>query len=139
MTGKTVRFVSQKLSFSSQCAHFQGTFHTREALEYGTKIVGGVSSPKKAGTTHLGVPVFGSVRDVRTFVSGCKRALTLWQAVKEVKPDATILYVPPPNAAAAVLEAIENEIPLIVTITEGIPQKDEVKVRLFPIQPEIRV
>jgi succinyl-CoA synthetase alpha subunit len=50
------------------------------------------------------------------------------QAVKEVKPDATILYVPPPNAAAAVLEAIEQEIPLIVTITEGIPQKDEVKV-----------
>jgi hypothetical protein len=55
------------------------------------------------------------------------------QAVKEVKPDATILYVPPPNAAAAVLEAIEQEIPLIVTITEGIPQKDEVKVRRGPV------
>jgi len=88
-----------------------GTFHVREALAYGTKMVGGVS-PKKAGQTHLGLPVFGSVRE----------------AVRETKPDASVLYVPPPGAADAILEAIENEIGLIVCITEGIPQADEIKV-----------
>ncbi|KAF8560276.1 alpha subunit of succinyl-CoA ligase [Imleria badia] len=88
-----------------------GTFHVREALAYGTKMVGGVS-PNKAGQTHLGLPVFGSVRE----------------AVRETKPDATVLYVPPPTAADAILEAIENEIGLIVCITEGIPQQDEIKV-----------
>ncbi|KAI9461826.1 succinate-CoA ligase [Boletus coccyginus] len=88
-----------------------GTFHVREALAYGTKMVGGVS-PNKAGQTHLGLPVFGSVRE----------------AVREAKPDATVLYVPPPSAADAILEAIENEIGLIVCITEGIPQQDEIKI-----------
>ncbi|KAH0838235.1 succinate-CoA ligase [Lanmaoa asiatica] len=88
-----------------------GTFHVREALAYGTKMVGGVS-PNKAGQTHLGLPVFGSVRE----------------AVRETNPDATVLYVPPPSAADAILEAIENEIGLIVCITEGIPQQDEIKV-----------
>lgn len=71
--------------------------------------MGGVS-PKKAGTEHLGLPVFGSVKE----------------AVQQTKPDATTIYVPPPAAKAAVLDAIENEIPLIVAITEGIPQKDEI-------------
>jgi len=88
-----------------------GTFHVREALAYGTKMVGGVS-PNKAGQTHLGLPVFGTVKE----------------AVKETQPDATVLYVPPPFAADAILEAIENEIGLIVAITEGIPQADEIKV-----------
>ncbi|EPQ60570.1 succinyl-CoA-ligase [Gloeophyllum trabeum ATCC 11539] len=88
-----------------------GTFHVREALAYGTKMVGGVS-PKKAGQTHLGLPIFGSVKE----------------AVRETQPDATVLYVPPPTAADAILEAIENEIGLIVCITEGIPQADEIKV-----------
>lgn len=74
-------------------------------------MVGGVS-PKKAGQTHLGLPVFGSVKE----------------AVRDVRPDATILYVPPPTAADAIIEAIENEIGLIVCVTEGIPQADEIKV-----------
>ncbi|KAL7412943.1 succinate-CoA ligase [Mrakia frigida] len=88
-----------------------GTFHSQGALDYGTKMVGGVN-PKKAGTTHLGLPVFGTVKD----------------AVKHAQPDATVIYVPPSGAADAILEAIEAEIGLIVTITEGIPQLDEIKV-----------
>ncbi|PCH33867.1 succinate-CoA ligase [Wolfiporia cocos MD-104 SS10] len=88
-----------------------GTFHVKEALAYGTKMVGGVS-PSKAGQTHLGLPVFGTVKE----------------AVRETKPDATVLYVPPPFAADAMIEAIENEIGLIVCITEGIPQADEIRV-----------
>jgi len=96
------------------CQGFTGktaTFHIEEALAFGTNMVGGVS-PKKAGQTHLGLPVFGSVRE----------------AVRDVKPEASVLYVPLPTAADAILEAIENEIGLIVCITEGIPQADEIKI-----------
>jgi succinyl-CoA synthetase alpha subunit len=89
-----------------------GTFHTQQALAYGTKMVGGVT-PGKGGTTHIGLPVFD----------------TVGEAVAATGADASVIYVPPPFAADSILEAIDAEVPLIVAITEGVPVLDMVKVK----------
>jgi succinyl-CoA synthetase alpha subunit len=90
----------------------QGTFHSEQAIAYGTKMVGGVT-PGKGGLIHIGLPVFDTVAD----------------AVQQTGADATVIYVPPPFAAEAILEAIACEIPLVICITEGVPVLDMVEVK----------
>jgi succinyl-CoA synthetase alpha subunit len=100
----------------------QGTFHTEQAIAYGTKMVGGVT-PGKGGTSHLGLPVFNSVHEAKHVTEA----------------NATVIYVPPPFAADSILEAIDAEIELIVCITEGIPVLDMMKVKRALIDSKSRL
>ena len=90
----------------------QGTFHSEQAVAYGTKMVGGVT-PGKSGTMHIGLPVFNTVHEAKS----------------KTGANASVIYVPPPFAADAILEAVEAEIDLVVCITEGIPALDMIVVK----------
>ncbi|MDG6311660.1 succinate--CoA ligase subunit alpha [Glaesserella parasuis] len=100
----------------------QGTFHSQQALDYGTQLVGGVS-PGKGGTTHLGLPVFNTVRE----------------AVEATGATATVIYVPAPGCKDAILEAIDAGIQLVVCITEGIPTLDMLQVKQRLNQTGVRM
>ena len=106
LIGSSTKVICQGITGS------QGTFHSEQAIAYGTKMVGGVT-PGKGGSTHIGLPVFDTVAEAKHAPGA----------------DASVIYVPPPFAADSILEAIDAEIPLIVCITEGIPVTDMIKVK----------
>ena len=106
LVDKNTKVITQGITGS------QGTFHTEQAIAYGTQMVAGVT-PGKGGQTHVGLPVYDTVAE----------------AVGQTGANASVIYVPPPFAADSILEAIDAEIPLIVCITEGIPVADMVKVK----------
>src|SRR4051794_28791713 len=106
LVGKSTKVICQGITGNN------GTFHTEQAIAYGTKMVGGVT-PGKGGTTHIGLPVFDTVAEAKA----------------ATEANASVIYVPPPFAADAILEAIDAEIPLVICITEGIPVLDMVKVK----------
>src|SRR5947209_3396373 len=108
LVDKTTRLIVQGITGK------EGTFHTKQMVEYGTNVVGGVT-PGKGGTTHEGIAVFNTVE----------------QAVRDAGANASIIYVPPPFAADAIIEAAAAGIPLVVCITEGIPAFDMIKVKRF--------
>jgi succinyl-CoA synthetase alpha subunit len=106
LVGKNTKLICQGFTGS------QGTFHSEQAIAYGTKMVGGVT-PGKGGSDHLDLPVFNTVAE----------------AISKTGANASVIYVPPPYAADSILEAIDAELPLVVCITEGIPVLDMVKVK----------
>src|SRR5678816_1935710 len=106
LVNKVTRVLTQGITGAT------GQFHTRACKEYGTQMVGGVT-PGKGGTAFEGIPIFDTVA----------------RAVKETGANATVIYVPPPFAADAILEAADADIPLAICITEGIPVRDMVKVK----------
>ncbi len=106
LANKKTRLICQGFTGS------QGTFHSQQCIEYGTKLVGGVT-PYKSGTTHLGLPVYSTVQEAKKYIA----------------PNATMIFVPANSAADAILEAIDAEIPLIICVTEGIPIHDMILVK----------
>ena len=115
LIGKETRVICQGLTGA------QGTFHSEQAIAYGTRMVGGVT-PGKGGTTHIGLPVFNTVDE----------------AVRQTGADASVIYVPPPFAADPIPEANDAELPPITCITEGLPVSDSVQVKSAPSGPHCR-